>query len=181
MTDHPDPGPDDAGIPPAHLPELGRVRLVHALLDDAGLPPGFLSVVIGGGGSVGNAIVDHPDVPMISFTGSPPVGWGIRQRQPRKEVALELGISMERYLQDQVDSSWVTVSLETVGMWQQVGFLARAFDIFARHARTREGRLQLSVQFEYASAAISPQSRELLSRLSAAMRAPAFASHSRCS
>ncbi len=32
-----------------------------------------------------------------------------------QEVAVELGISMERYLQDQVDSSWVTVSLETVG------------------------------------------------------------------
>ena len=31
--------------------------------------------------------------PMISFTGSPPVGWGIRQRQPRKHVALELGNS----------------------------------------------------------------------------------------
>ena len=34
-----------------------------------------------------------PTSPMISFTGSPPVGWGIRQRQPRKEVALELGNS----------------------------------------------------------------------------------------
>ena len=49
--------------------------------------------MIGGGGTVGNALVDHPDVPMISFTGSPPVGWGIRQRQPRKHVALELGNS----------------------------------------------------------------------------------------
>ena len=39
----------------------------------------------------------------------------------------------------------------------------------------REGRLQLAVQFEYASAAISPQSRELLTRLSAAMKAPELA------
>ena len=43
MHDHPDlgPGDDDAGIPPADLPELGRVRLVHALLDDQGLPAGL--------------------------------------------------------------------------------------------------------------------------------------------
>jgi acyl-CoA reductase-like NAD-dependent aldehyde dehydrogenase len=83
-----------AGCPivlkPASATPLSALLLAEALLD-AGLPPGFLTIVIGGGGSVGNAIVDHPDVPLISFTGSPPVGWGIRQRQPRKEVALELG------------------------------------------------------------------------------------------
>ena len=85
-----------AGCPvvlkPASATPLSALLLARALAD-AGLPEGDLSVVIGGGGTVGNAIVDHPDVPMISFTGSPPVGWGIRQRQPRKEVALELGNS----------------------------------------------------------------------------------------
>jgi acyl-CoA reductase-like NAD-dependent aldehyde dehydrogenase len=85
-----------AGCPvvlkPASATPLSALLLARTLTE-AGLPPGALSVVIGGGGSVGNAIVDHPDVPMISFTGSPPVGWGIRQRQPRKEVALELGNS----------------------------------------------------------------------------------------
>ena len=85
-----------AGCPvvlkPASSTPLSALLLAHTLTE-AGLPDGFLSVVIGGGGSVGNAIVDHPDVPMISFTGSPPVGWGIRQRQPRKHVALELGNS----------------------------------------------------------------------------------------
>ena len=85
-----------AGCPvvlkPASSTPLSALLLAQTL-SDAGLPAGFLSVVPGGGGTVGNAIVDHPDVPMISFTGSPPVGWGIRQRQPRKEVALELGNS----------------------------------------------------------------------------------------
>jgi acyl-CoA reductase-like NAD-dependent aldehyde dehydrogenase len=61
------------------------------ILMEAGLPAGYLTVVVGGGESVGNAIVDHPDVRMTSFTGSPPVGWEIRRRQPRKEVTLELG------------------------------------------------------------------------------------------
>jgi acyl-CoA reductase-like NAD-dependent aldehyde dehydrogenase len=85
-----------AGCPvvlkPASSTPLSALLLAQTLAD-AGLPDGFLSVIPGGGGSVGNALVDHPDVPMISFTGSPPVGWGIRQRQPRKEVALELGNS----------------------------------------------------------------------------------------
>ena len=45
----------------------------------------------GGGGTVGNALVDHPDIALITFTGSPEVGWGIRARAPRKKVGLELG------------------------------------------------------------------------------------------
>jgi acyl-CoA reductase-like NAD-dependent aldehyde dehydrogenase len=85
-----------AGCPvvlkPASATPLSALLLARTL-GEAGLPPGYLSVVIGGGGTVGNALVDHPDVPLISFTGSPPVGWGIRQRQPRKEVELELGNS----------------------------------------------------------------------------------------
>ena len=95
-----------AGCPvvlkPASATPLSALLLARALAD-AGLPEGSLSVVIGGGGTVGNAIVDHPDVPMISFTGSPPVGWGIRQRQPRKEVALELGNSTPVIVQADAD------------------------------------------------------------------------------
>ena len=40
---------------------------------------------------MGNALVDHDDVALITFTGSPEVGWGIRARAPRKQVGLELG------------------------------------------------------------------------------------------
>jgi acyl-CoA reductase-like NAD-dependent aldehyde dehydrogenase len=36
-------------------------------------------------------MVDHPDIALITFTGSPPVGWSIRARAPRKRVGLELG------------------------------------------------------------------------------------------
>ena len=65
--------------------------LADLLIDECGLPAEQLSVVTGGGGSVGNALVDHPDIAMITFTGSPPVGWGIRAQAPRKKVGLELG------------------------------------------------------------------------------------------
>lgn len=85
-----------AGCPvvlkPASATPLSALLLARTLAE-AGLPPGFLSVVMGGGRTVGDAIVGHADVPLISFTGSPEVGWGIRERQPRKEVALELGNS----------------------------------------------------------------------------------------
>jgi acyl-CoA reductase-like NAD-dependent aldehyde dehydrogenase len=84
-----------AGCPvvlkPASQTPLTAVALARLLIDDCGLPPGWLNVVTGGGGSVGNALVEHPDVALISFTGSPPVGWGIRARAPQKKVNLELG------------------------------------------------------------------------------------------
>jgi acyl-CoA reductase-like NAD-dependent aldehyde dehydrogenase len=107
-----------AGCPvvlkPASATPLSALLLARALAD-AGLPEGYLSVVIGGGGTVGNAIVDHPDVPMISFTGSPPVGWGIRQRQPRKEVALELGNSTPVIVQADADLELAATKLAGSG------------------------------------------------------------------
>jgi acyl-CoA reductase-like NAD-dependent aldehyde dehydrogenase len=85
-----------AGCPvvlkPAGQTPLSGLALAGILLE-AGLPPGYLTVVTGGGRTVGTALVVHPDVAFISFTGSGPVGWGIRQRVPRKHVALELGNS----------------------------------------------------------------------------------------
>lgn len=84
-----------AGCPvvlkPASQTPLTALLLADVLLGEAGLPPGWLNVVTGGGGTVGNALVDHPDVAMITFTGSPEVGWGIKARAPRKKVGLELG------------------------------------------------------------------------------------------
>jgi acyl-CoA reductase-like NAD-dependent aldehyde dehydrogenase len=84
-----------AGCPvvlkPASQTPLSAITLANLLLDECGLPADQLHVVTGGGGTVGNAIVDHEDVAMITFTGSPDVGWGIKARAPRKKVGLELG------------------------------------------------------------------------------------------
>jgi len=85
-----------AGCPvvlkPAHQAPLSGLALA-AILVEAGLPPGYLTAVPGDGPTVGAALVEHPDVAVISFTGSGRVGWDIRARAPRKEVALELGNS----------------------------------------------------------------------------------------
>ena len=62
-----------AGCPvvlkPAEKTPLSALLLAEALAE-AGLPPGALAVVTGTGEEVGGALVDHPDVAMISFTGS---------------------------------------------------------------------------------------------------------------
>jgi acyl-CoA reductase-like NAD-dependent aldehyde dehydrogenase len=84
-----------AGCPivlkPASQTPFSSIALAELLIDECGLPADQLHVVTGGGGTVGNALVDHPDIALITFTGSPPVGWSIRARAPRKRVGLELG------------------------------------------------------------------------------------------
>jgi acyl-CoA reductase-like NAD-dependent aldehyde dehydrogenase len=83
-----------AGCPvvlkPASQTPLSALALA-SLLRDAGLPDGWLTVVAGSGGTVGEALVRHPGVAYISFTGSPPVGWDIVAKAPRAKVRLELG------------------------------------------------------------------------------------------
>ena len=78
--------------------------LLARLLFEAGLPEGYLHVVTGGGSAVGNPIVDHDDIALITFTGSPEVGWGIRARAPRKRVGLELGNNAPLILEP--DGDW---------------------------------------------------------------------------
>lgn len=76
--------------PAGHTPATAEALI--AILHEAGLPDGVLNMVIGRGG-VGQAIVDHPDVNAISFTGSQKVGAGVAAgavaRQAR--VQLEMG------------------------------------------------------------------------------------------
>ncbi len=67
--------------------------LLGDLANEAGLPPGVLNIVHGLGPKAGGALVTHPDVPTISFTGSTAVGkWIAREAGDRlKRVSLELG------------------------------------------------------------------------------------------
>jgi aldehyde dehydrogenase (NAD+) len=67
--------------------------LLVELMAEAGFPPGTVNLVTGRGEDVGNAIVDSPDVPVISFTGSSATGKGIAERAAKrlKRVSLELG------------------------------------------------------------------------------------------
>jgi alpha-ketoglutaric semialdehyde dehydrogenase len=71
---------------------LTGLHLARAL-DEAELPEGVFNIVIGRGSEVGEPLVDDPRVVAISFTGSVPVGHGVRDRAASlgKRVQLELG------------------------------------------------------------------------------------------
>jgi betaine-aldehyde dehydrogenase len=76
-------------------PEDAPLSILHlaSLLAEAGLPDGTVNVVPGLGPVAGQALVDHPGVDKISFTGSPEVGRQIQisAAQTFKRVTLELG------------------------------------------------------------------------------------------
>jgi acyl-CoA reductase-like NAD-dependent aldehyde dehydrogenase len=99
-----------AGCPivlkPASQTPLSALRLAWLLLDECGLPQGRLNVVTGSGSAVGDPLVTHDGVAMITFTGSPPVGWSIREKAPRKKVSLELGNNSPVILE--ADGDWRT-------------------------------------------------------------------------
>jgi alpha-ketoglutaric semialdehyde dehydrogenase len=79
-------------IKPATDTPLSTYNLVQALVD-AGLPPGVVNIVCGSGSAAGAALVEHPDVRAISFTGSSAVGSLVAQRAAAtfKQVSLEMG------------------------------------------------------------------------------------------
>ncbi len=79
-------------IKPATDTPLSTYNLVQALID-AGLPPGAVNIVCGTGSTAGAALVEHPDVRAISFTGSSAVGSLVAQRAAAtfKQVSLEMG------------------------------------------------------------------------------------------
>ena len=79
-------------LKPAEITPLTALRLGGLALE-AGLPPGVLNVVPGFGKVAGQAIVDHPDIDKVTFTGSPVVGRQILRGAAGnlKRVTLELG------------------------------------------------------------------------------------------
>ncbi|HLS18337.1 MAG TPA: aldehyde dehydrogenase family protein [Paracoccaceae bacterium] len=79
-------------LKPAELTPLSALK-IGALALEAGFPAGVLNVVTGFGNVAGQALVDHPDVDKVTFTGSPGVGRQILKGAAgnMKRVTLELG------------------------------------------------------------------------------------------
>jgi acyl-CoA reductase-like NAD-dependent aldehyde dehydrogenase len=94
-------------LKPAGQTPISALKLA-AILVEAGLPEGWLSVVPGPGSELGNAIVEHELVRALSFTGSSKVGWGIRSRAPHKKVNLELGSNAPLIVHS--DGDWETAA-----------------------------------------------------------------------
>lgn len=79
-------------LKPAQLTPLSMLYFAELCLE-AGLPPGAFNVVLGRGSVVGEALVNHPGINKVSFTGSTPVGIGVGQAAIANlnPVTLELG------------------------------------------------------------------------------------------
>ena len=122
------------------------MALARLLTEECGLPDGYLHVVTGGGGDVGNALVEHPDVAYVTFTGSSEVGWGIAAKAGRKKVALELGNNSP-------------VIIEADGDW------AQAARTIATAGFSHAGQSCVSVQRIYVAAAVADEFVSTLAEL----------------
>jgi alpha-ketoglutaric semialdehyde dehydrogenase len=103
--------------PAEDTPLLGE-RFVE-LLDEAGLPPGVVNIVHGFGEEAGDALVRHPDVPVITFTGSRETGVAVTKAAADflKHVHLELGGKNAIVVMDDAD---VDLAVEGI-VWSAFG------------------------------------------------------------
>jgi len=77
-------------LKPASATPLSALFLAE-LEEEAGLPPGWLNVLVGPAAEIGDVIVEDERVKLITFTGSSGVGWELKERAAKKRVNLELG------------------------------------------------------------------------------------------
>ncbi|MCW2706208.1 MAG: aldehyde dehydrogenase, partial [Frankiales bacterium] len=91
-------------VKPSEVAPLSAYVLAE-VFDATGLPPGVFNLVSGYGADVGEALVVHPDVDMISFTGSTRAGKRIAELAGKqvKRVALELGGKSANVILDDAD------------------------------------------------------------------------------
>jgi len=103
-----------AGCPvvlkPASQTPLSALFLAELALE-AGLPPGWLNVVAGPSGELGDVLVSDERVKLLTFTGSGTVGWALRERAPRKRVCLELGNATPAIVDESADLDAAAASL----------------------------------------------------------------------
>jgi betaine-aldehyde dehydrogenase len=91
-------------VKPSEVAPLSAYVLAE-VFDATGLPPGVFNLISGHGAEVGEALVVHPDVDMISFTGSTRAGKRIAELAGKqvKRVALELGGKSANVILDDAD------------------------------------------------------------------------------
>ena len=109
--------------PASDTPVTGGLLLAK-IYEEAGLPEGLLSVVVGRGSVIGDYFVEHPVPKLISFTGSTEVGLGIGAKTaggPRlKRVALELGGNCPLVVLDDADVAHA-VDIAVIGRFLHQG------------------------------------------------------------
>jgi aldehyde dehydrogenase (NAD+) len=108
-------------LKPSEVAPLDAVILAE-ILHDAGVPPGVFNLVQGDGAGVGTALAAHPDIDMISFTGSTRAGVDIAQRAAPtvKRVTQELGGKSANIVLDDADLDAV-VTRDVLAMFTNAG------------------------------------------------------------
>jgi acyl-CoA reductase-like NAD-dependent aldehyde dehydrogenase len=89
-------------LKPASQTPLSALLLAE-LETEAGLPAGWLNVVVGPASEIGDVLVEDERISVITFTGSSDVGWKLRERAARKRVNLELGNSTPVIVESDAD------------------------------------------------------------------------------
>jgi aldehyde dehydrogenase (NAD+) len=94
-------------------------HLLAEVIEEAGIPPGVFNLVHGSGSAVGKPLTTHPDVRVVSFTGSSAVGRELHAEAGRllKRVSLELGGKNAQIVMDDAD---LDLALEGV-LWGAFG------------------------------------------------------------
>lgn len=88
-------------------PTPGTAQILAKLFEEFGGPPGVLNMVLGSGTDVGEALVSHPDIAAISFTGSIGVGSAIAAKcgASQKKVQVEMGGKNPMIIMEDADLS----------------------------------------------------------------------------
>lgn len=125
-------------IKPAELTPLSAVRLVE-LCAEAGFPAGVVNLVLGAGSVAGQALVEHPGVDKISFTGSTAVGRRILQTAGNdfKRVSLELGGKSPIFIFDDADLSRA-IPAAAMGIFANTGQVCAAGSRLFAHRKVYE-------------------------------------------
>lgn len=130
---------------PSSETPLCAVRLVE-ILEEAGLPPGVVNLVMGSGEEAGEKLALHPDVDGISFTGSCAVGEGLERQAAalHRPIAAEMGGKNAILIMDDAD---LDLALEGV-LWGGFGTTGQRCTAASRvivHERVHERFLQMLV------------------------------------
>lgn len=103
-------------VKPATVTPLSAILLAEAF-EAAGLPTKVLSVITGNGSEIGDALVTHPDVRMITFTGGLEVGLEISRKAGLKKLAMELGSNSPAIVLEDADIDEAVESIVSGAFW----------------------------------------------------------------
>ncbi len=114
-------GPAFAGgnaviLKPASVTPLSGIKLAKAFLE-SGLPEEAIQVITGNGRDIGNVLVPHPDIRMISFTGGVEAGKEITKKAGIKKIGMELGSNSPTIVWKDADIDMAVASCVEGSFW----------------------------------------------------------------